>query len=60
MKELNAEFNTLVEEKRKAYAEYREAKEKMQDYVIARQNVEEILHYEEREKEQRKERERIK
>ena len=43
VKELNAEFNTLVEEKRKAYAEYREAKEKMQDYVIARQNVEETF-----------------
>ena len=59
VKELNEEFQTLVEEKRRAYGEYREAKEKMQAYAIARQNIEEILHSEEREKEQRKEMERI-
>ena len=58
--ELNAEFQTLVAEKKKAYAEYHEAKEKMQAYTIAKQNIEAILHSEETEKEQRKEKDQIK
>lgn len=57
---LNAEFQTLVAEKKKAYAEYHEAKEKMQAYTIAKQNIEAILHSEETEKEQRKEKDQIK
>lgn len=53
--ELNREFNELVAEKKKEYSEYHEAKEKMQTYAIARQNIEAILHSEEKEKEQRRE-----
>lgn len=43
IKELNAEYRRVLEEKKIAYAEYRAAKKKMQEYAIARRNVETIL-----------------
>ena len=43
IKELNAEYKRVLEEKKSAYAEYREAKKNMQEFAIARKNVETIL-----------------
>ena len=43
IKELNAEYKRVLAEKKAAYTGYREAKEKMQEYAIARKNVETIL-----------------
>lgn len=42
-KVLDEEFNQLLTEKKKAYAEYRQVKKEMQEYLIARQTVENIL-----------------
>lgn len=53
--ELNKEFDELVAAKKKEYSEYRDAKEKMQAYSIARQNIEAILNSEEKRKEQNRE-----
>lgn len=43
VKELNEEFYQLLTEKKKAYAEYRQVKKDMQEYLIAKQTVENIL-----------------
>lgn len=43
VKELNEEFHQLLTEKKKAYAEYRQVKKEMQEYLIAKQTVENIL-----------------
>lgn len=43
MKELNAEYAELLARKKQAYSEYREAKKEMQDYLIAKQNIDQIL-----------------
>lgn len=43
IKELNAEYSMILGEKKKAYAEYRQVKKEMQDYIIAKHNVDEIL-----------------
>lgn len=43
VKELNEEFHQLLTEKKKAYAEYRQVKKDMQEYLIAKQTVENIL-----------------
>ena len=43
IKELNAEYKCVLEEKKTAYAGYREAKKKMQELAVARKNVETIL-----------------
>ncbi|MBR0090890.1 MAG: relaxase/mobilization nuclease domain-containing protein [Lachnospiraceae bacterium] len=43
IKELNAEYKRVLAEKKAAYTGYREAKKKMQEYAIARKNVETIL-----------------
>lgn len=56
MKDLSEEYGRILEEKRKEYAEYKEAKASMQDYLIARQNLETILGAEGKEKEERKDR----
>ena len=56
MKELSEEYGRILEEKRKEYAEYKDAKASMQDYLIARQNLETILGAEGKEKEERKDR----
>ncbi len=45
-KELNAEFQELLSEKRKLYEEYHDAKEKMQLYKIAKYDIDRILGYE--------------
>ena len=40
MKELNEAYGRLLSEKRAAYSEYKKIKKEMQDYQIAKQNVE--------------------
>ncbi len=56
MKELSDEYGQILEKKRKEYAEYKEAKASMQDYLIARQNLEAMLGAEKKENEERKDR----
>ena len=51
---LHEEFQQLVAEKKNAYAEYRQVKKDMQDYLIAKQTVEHILNIDKK-KEQEKE-----
>lgn len=43
VKELNEEYAMVLAEKRKAYQEYRQAKKDMQDYLIAKKNIDAIL-----------------
>lgn len=43
IKDLNAEYAQVLAEKKKAYAGYREAREKMQEYARAQKNVEMFL-----------------
>ena len=40
---LNEEFHRCLSEKKKAYSEYRQVKKEMQEYLIAKQTVEQIL-----------------
>lgn len=54
-KELNVEFNDLLTEKKKAYAEYRQVKKDMQEYLIAKQTVENILGIDRKREEDQKE-----
>ena len=42
-KSLDEEFHQLLTEKKQAYAEYRQVKKEMQEYLIAKQTVEHIL-----------------
>ena len=42
-KSLHEEFHQLLTEKKKAYAEYRQVKKNMQEYLVAKQTVEHIL-----------------
>ena len=42
-KALDEEFHRLLTEKKQAYAEYREVKKDMQEYLVAKQTVEHIL-----------------
>jgi len=42
-KELNAEYGVLLEKKRAAYKEYRQAKQEMSDYATAKYNLEKFL-----------------
>ena len=51
---LHEDFNRLLVEKKQAYAEYRQVKKEMQEYLIAKQTVETILNID-RKKEQEKE-----
>lgn len=53
VKDLNVEFASIIEEKKKAYAEYREVKESMKDFLIAKQNIEAMMKSEEREEKQK-------
>lgn len=47
VKELSAEYAELLAKKKAAYSEYREAKQEMQDYLIAKRNIEQLLGIEE-------------
>ena len=46
IKTLNAEFDTLVAEKRKAYAEYRAIRDEQRELLIHRNNIETLLNEE--------------
>ncbi|MCD8051532.1 MAG: hypothetical protein LUE89_07630 [Clostridiales bacterium] len=43
IRQLNQEYAQVLNGKKAAYAEYREARKQMQDYLITRKNVEAIL-----------------
>lgn len=51
LKDLHAEYATVLERKKKTYAEYRKQKSEMQDYLMAQKIVEVMLEKEDREKE---------
>ena len=51
---LHEEFNQLILQKKQEYAEYRQVKKEMQEYLIAKQTVETILNID-RKKEKGKE-----
>ena len=46
MKELQAEYAKLLEEKKKNYAEYRHSREEMRELLAAKANVDRILNME--------------
>ena len=52
------EFNQLLVEKKQAYAEYRQVKKEMQEYLIAKQTVENILNIDKK-KEQEQEKKSV-
>ncbi|MDD3221025.1 MAG: relaxase/mobilization nuclease domain-containing protein [Lachnospiraceae bacterium] len=54
-KALSEEFNQLLVEKKKAYSEYRQVKKDMQEYLIAKQTVENILGIDRKHEEEQKE-----
>ena len=59
VKELNAEYAEVLAEKKKAYAEYCEAKKDMQDYLTAKHNIDAFLNVDQSaEQEQKKEKEK--
>ena len=46
VKELQAEYTRLLEEKKKTYAEYRRSREEMRELLAAKANVEKIMKFE--------------
>ena len=50
IKELNEEYERVLKEKKKTYAEYRQARQNMKDYQTAKYNVDQYLKKEEEEK----------
>ena len=60
IKELNAEYERILSEKRKAYAEYRGARQEMKDYQTAKYNIDRFLEREavDQERDHQKERKR--
>lgn len=57
IKELNQKYARVQSEKKAAYGEYRELKKQMQDYLIAKQNIDMLLQ-EQNQKEQSSEKEK--
>ena len=57
VKELNAEYAEVLAKKKSAYAEYRQAKKEMQDYVTAKHNIDAFLRAQDNEQERKKQRE---
>lgn len=55
VKEIQAEYDTLREKKKQAYAVYHQAQDEMRQLLTVRANVERILGIEEKEKERQKE-----
>ena len=43
IKELNEEYSRVLSEKKSLYADYRQRRKQMQEYTVARKNVEMIL-----------------
>lgn len=54
---LNEEFHKLLTEKKQAYAEYRQVKKDMQDYLTAKQTVENILGLDRKKRQEEKQKE---
>ena len=50
IRELNQEYEQVLQEKKKTYAEYRKARQEMKDYQTAKYNVDQFLKKEEQEK----------
>ena len=51
LKDLHAEYATVLERKKKTYAEYRKQKSEIQNYIMAQKIVEVMLEKDDREKE---------
>ena len=51
---LHEEFNQLLVQKKKDYAEYRQVKKDMQEYLIAKQTVESILNIDKKKEQEKK------
>ena len=58
-KALHEEFNQLLVEKKQAYAEYRQVKKDMQEYLIAKQTVEHILGIDRQKREEEKKQQKV-
>lgn len=58
IKELNTEYAEVLAEKKKVYVEYRMAKKEMQNYLIAKQNIDAILREDEKTSQQEKSKEK--
>lgn len=54
---LDEEFHQLLTEKKQAYAEYRQVKKEMQEYLIAKQTVEYILSIDRKKEEEKRQKE---
>lgn len=54
IRELNQEFEQVLQEKKKTYAEYRKARQEMKDYQTAKYNVDQFLKKEEQEQQAEK------
>ena len=50
-------FHQLLTEKKQAYAEYRQVKKEMQEYLIAKQTVEHILGIDRKKEEEKRQKE---
>lgn len=57
-KALDEEFHRLLTEKKQAYAEYREVKKDMQEYLVAKQTAEHILGIDRKKQEEEKKQQR--
>ena len=60
IKELNAEYSEVLGEKKKTYAEYRQARQEMKDYQTAKYNIDRFLQTEEQEKQAEKQKQNTK
>ena len=58
VKQLSEEYAKVLAEKKKAYAEYREAKEEMKTYTMAKHNIDEFLRKAEEEEQHQKKKDR--
>lgn len=54
IKELNEEYERVMSEKKKTYAEYRQAKQEMKEYQTAKYNIEQFLKKEEQDRQAEK------
>ena len=53
IKELNRKYTELVQEKKMVYGEYRKIRDEVQEYLIARKNIEMMYHAEQEQKEEK-------
>lgn len=60
IKELNSEYSEVLGEKKKTYAEYRQARQEMKDYQTAKYNIDLFLQTEEQEKQAEKQKQNTK